>query len=271
MRLLKELCPAARAAAGAIGTILALVACSHVSPAPPSGAPVELDHVWIVVAPGAPERVAIEKTGFHISPEINRHEGQGTASLTVEFPNAFLELLWPDDAVSVAAGGERGLEKFRSRMNWRTTAWCLIGIGLRRTRPSDARWPFPTWSIAPAWLPPGASIEMLTPSDDSTSPSLFVSPRELTSPPTADANAAALRKDPADPLFSHPIGVKRLSSVRILAPPEYRPIPPLTYLQDRGVIGYGAAESWLLELTFDAGARGKSRDLRPELPLTIRY
>ncbi|MDQ2871283.1 MAG: VOC family protein [Acidobacteriota bacterium] len=262
-----------RAAPAACAVTLALLsaACSHVAPAPAPAAPVELDHVWIVVSPDAPERAALETAGFHISPEINRHVGQGTASLTVEFPNAFLELLWPDAAVSVAPGAERGVEKFRNRMNWRTTGWCPIGIGLRRTRPTNAPWPFATWSIAPGWLPPGASIEMLTPRDDSTSPSLFISARDASFPPAADANDLTLRKDPADPVFHHPIGVKRLSSVRLLAPAEYRPIPPLTYLQERGVIGSGAAERWLVELTFDGGARGESRDLRPELPLTIRY
>src|SRR5689334_12164100 len=67
----------------------------------------EFDHVWIAVPPGAPERAALEKAGFRIAPEINRHEGQGTASATVEFDNAFLELIWADPAVHVDAGRER--------------------------------------------------------------------------------------------------------------------------------------------------------------------
>jgi hypothetical protein len=40
----------------------------------------ELDHVWIMVSPDAPERDVLERTGFEISPDINRHHGQGTAS-----------------------------------------------------------------------------------------------------------------------------------------------------------------------------------------------
>ncbi|HYY55812.1 MAG TPA: hypothetical protein VE842_00700 [Pyrinomonadaceae bacterium] len=32
-----------------------------------------------------------------------------------------------------------------------------------------------------------------------------------------------------------------------------------------------AGDEWLVELTFDNGRRGKTKDARPELPLLIRY
>jgi len=47
----------------------------------------------------------------------NRHEGQGTASITVEFLNGFLELIYPDLTVPVSAGLQAGAEKFRLRDN----------------------------------------------------------------------------------------------------------------------------------------------------------
>ena len=39
---------------------------------------------------------------------MNRHDGQGTASISAEFLNAYLEFIWPDPTVSVAQGAERG-------------------------------------------------------------------------------------------------------------------------------------------------------------------
>ena len=45
--------------------------------------PLVLDHAWVVVAPGAPERVKLEQAGFIIAPAVNRHDGQGTASVTL--------------------------------------------------------------------------------------------------------------------------------------------------------------------------------------------
>ena len=42
------------------------------------------------------KRRALEKAGFRIAPTVNRHDGQGTASVTVELLNGFLELIYPD-------------------------------------------------------------------------------------------------------------------------------------------------------------------------------
>jgi hypothetical protein len=98
-----------------------------------AAADLEFDHVWIVVNRDAPERFALERAGFKISPNINRNDGQGTASGSAEFFNAYIELMWPDSTVPVAPGAERGVEKFKNRMNWRTSGWCPIGIALHRT------------------------------------------------------------------------------------------------------------------------------------------
>ncbi|MGA9543402.1 MAG: VOC family protein [Candidatus Sulfotelmatobacter sp.] len=74
-----------------------------------SGPGIELDHVWIMVSQDAPERAALERAGFQISKDINHHEGTGTSSITVEFENTYLELMWPDPKVPVfsrhGAGG----------------------------------------------------------------------------------------------------------------------------------------------------------------------
>jgi hypothetical protein len=240
---------------------LGLLLATTVAPATASS-PLELDHVWIMVLPNAPERAALERAGFQIAPSSNRHDGQGTASITVEFQNAFLELIWPDPAVPVAPGSERAAEKFRQRMLWRSSGWCPIGVGLRRTTPSDDALPFPTWSVVPPWLPPGSAIEILTPRDDTRSPSLFISPRALADVPEQAARAA---------LYHHPLGVHRVTAVRLVSPKTYQPIEPLMYLQKLHVLGVKQGEAWLVELTFDGGKKGKSKDLRPDLPLVVRY
>src|SRR5207253_9533597 len=114
----------------------------------PSAFPAELefDHVWIVVTRDAPERAALEKAGLKISPDVNRHDGQGTASITADFQNAYMELMWPDPTVSVAAGAERGVAKFKNRMHWRTSRWWPIGIGPDGMVNAEPL-PFPTWKM----------------------------------------------------------------------------------------------------------------------------
>src|SRR6266487_344875 len=108
-----------------------------------AAAELEFDHVWIVVSRDAPERAALDRAGLKISPDVNRHDGQGTASITAEFLNTYIELLWPDPTVPVSPGAERGVEKFKNRMNWPTSGWCPIGIGLHRVGPNTTL-PFPT-------------------------------------------------------------------------------------------------------------------------------
>lgn len=249
-----------------LSLVLLSVACRHASPRR-----LEPDHVWILVSPGAPERAALEEAGFVFSPVVNHHEGQGTASITTEFENGFLELMWRDETVPVAPGLERAAEKFRNRMMWRTSGWSPIGIGVRRTSGTPQPLPFPTWQAGADWLPPGEKIEILTPRDDTTSPSLFIPPPSLDA---SDQPGAVAKRKAATSLtsFSQPIGVRRITAVRLIAPERYQPIVPLLYLQrERALAPLRRGEAWAVEVTFDDGAQRRERDFRPALPLVIRF
>ena len=233
-----------------------------------AAAELEFDHVWIVVSRDAPERTALEHAGLKISPNVNHHDGQGTASITAEFLNAYIELLWPDPMVAVAPGAERGVEKFKQRMNWRTSGWCPIGIGLRRTSPNTTL-PFPTWSIAPGWMPAGTAIEILTPRDDTKSPSFFIEPPVLTV--NEEANRKLAENDPKRAPFQHSIGVERITEVRIVRPKAYQPIAPFVYLERAGVVKTEEGNEWAVDIVFDDERKAQTKDLRPNLPLIIHY
>jgi hypothetical protein len=233
-----------------------------------AGPELEFDHVWIVVTRDAPERVALERAGFKISPNVNRNDGQGTASVSAEFLNAYIELMWPDPTVSVAQGAERGVEKFKNRMNWRTSGWSPLGIALHRIGPSTTL-PFPTWSIAPDWMPKGTAIEILTARDDTKSPSFFIEPPVLAV--KEDANRKIPESDPKRSSFQHPIGVERVTAIQIIRPNEYQPVAAFTYLEKAGVFKSTEGQEWAVEITFDAGRKSQTKDLRPDLPLIIHY
>lgn len=111
-------------------------------------APLTLSHAWIVVKTGAPERAALEQAGFRIAPTINRHDGQGTASVTVELLNGFLELIYPDPDVAVSPALQAGAEKFRLKSGWRETGYSPIGIVFDRTPGPPEMLPFATWKIS---------------------------------------------------------------------------------------------------------------------------
>lgn len=223
---------------------------------------IELDHVWIMVSLNAPERAALERAGLQISREINHHPGTGTSSVTVEFENGYLELMWLDPSVPVSQGMERAAEKYRQRMLWKTSGWCPLGIGFRYTTPANDPLPFPTWTWTADWMPKGSVMEMLTPRDDTSSPALFIEPRSMANGAEQAGRAA---------LYHHPIGVHRVTAIRLLSSKTYRPIEALTYLQDHRLITVEQSNEWSMELTFDGGKQKRSKDFRPDLPLVIQY
>jgi len=247
-------------------SLSASAAAPSASPPAASSEPqLEFDHVWIVVTRDAPEQAALERAGLKISPDVNHHDVQGTASISAEFLNAYIELIWPDPTVSVAQGAERGVEKFKNRMNWRTSGWCPIGIGLHRSGPATPL-PFPTWTIAPGWMPKGTAIEILTARDDTRSPSFFIEP-----PVLAVKEDANHKTDSASPASDHPIGVERITDIQLIRPKEYQPVAAFTYLEKAGIFKSTEGKEWAIEITFDGGRKAQTKDLRPDLPLIIHY
>jgi hypothetical protein len=246
----------------AVLLIATIVGALGAAPAPESG--VALDHVWIMVSPDAPERAALTRAGFQIAPDVSRHDGQGTASISVELDDAYIELMWPDAKVSVAPGLERAAEKFRQRMQWRTSGWCPFGIAFRRTSTSNEppQLPFPVWTWTADWMPKGTVMEMLTPRDDTTSPALFIEPRALADPAEQAKRGA---------LYHHPNGTHRLTAVQLTSPSSYEPIAAMKWLQEQTLLKVEKGDQWLMELTLDGGQEKKSKDLRPELPVVLRY
>jgi hypothetical protein len=230
----------------------------------------EVDHVWIVVSPGAPQREAFEQLGLVAAPGVNQHVGQGTASITFEFKNAFLELLWVDRSVPVAPGSEAAVRKFTRRQQWATSGGCPFGIALHRTPDAPDSLPFESWPLHQEWMPRGVSYEMLTPRADSLSPALWVVPRSSAVKDLDDPAAA-----PADSIrataLDQPGYMRKLTRVRLVCPSSYMPTDAMAKLAREGVFELRQERGWLLILTFNGGVRRRTRDLRPELPVLVRY
>ena len=208
----------------------------------------------------APERAALEHAGLKIAPDVNRNDGQGTASISSEFLNGYLELIWPDPTVPVSSGAERGVEKFKNRMNWRTSGWCPIGLGLRRVG-AVTTLPFPTWTIAPDWMPPGTAIEILTARDDTKSPSFFIEPPVLAVNEEANRNLA--ENDPKRAALQHPIGVERLTEIRLVRPKEYQPCPAFSYLEKAALFKSSKGRNGPLKSRSMAAARRRQKICAP--------
>jgi hypothetical protein len=128
----------------------------------------DLDHVFVFVEPGGgAARSRLEASGLRPTYE-RRHEGQGTANVCYAFDNAYLELLWVDDAPRLAGPAFRRTGLW-PRAEWRTTGACPFGICVR----SEPAFPFPGWLWSPPYLPPGLYVEVAQASADPDVPFLF--------------------------------------------------------------------------------------------------
>ena len=260
---------------GSIGVAMAVaLACvvpssaqavSRAAPEPPP--PLVLAHAWIAVQPGAPARKDLVRAGFRLTPTVSRHEGQGTASITVEFENGFLELLWPDDTVPVSPELMAAKSKFVARSNWRDNAWSPFAVGFHRTATTPKAFPFETWTVAADWMGAGETIEMLTPRA-SHGVSLFIPAHAV----DEAANLAAIRAGgPGAAVFRHPTGARRLTAIRVIAPSAAGRPPSAEYVRTAGAAGLDEGRAWLMEVTLDHAAQRRTADLRPDLPLMIHY
>ena len=247
------------------GLLVAAMAAAFTAEAPA----LVLSHSWIVVTTGAPERKALERAGFRIAPTVNRHDGQGTASVTVEFVNGFLELIYPDSTVPVSPALEAGAEKFRLKSTWRETGYSPIGIVFDRTPATPAHLPFATWRISADWMERGTFIEMMTPKEMAKAVSLSISSHPAS---TRERENEVLARDPVKgAIFLHPNGARRLTGLRVVAPnPDGFP-PAAAYLAGHGLAKFDIGRDWLLEVTLDNGKQGVTRDLEPDLPMVIHY
>jgi hypothetical protein len=224
---------------------------------------VELDHVFIVVKPGADAELrALRSAGLTVAADTARHAEQGTASVAVLFENAYLELIWVDSAVSIAPDHAATARWFRRAAAWRTTGQSPFGLGLRRTPGDTAALPVPVERELAPWLGPGAAYELLHQPADSLATDFFVVPARASLP----AWIARVRdRDPEQ--LQHPGGGRQITLVKVYGPAEQEPIA-FRRLRPTPVEMTRAAEP-VLEVHLDNDVRGQRVDLRPILPLIL--
>jgi hypothetical protein len=219
-------------------------------------ASVEVDHVFVCCGVGAPEAEALLRLGLAEGPP-NTHPGQGTACRRFPFPSAYLELIWvrdADEARSPLSAPTRLLERWTHRGR----AACPFAVIFRPVAGApEPRPPFATWPYHPRYLPPGMAIEIA--SDTALAePELFYLPF---------ASATRLLQSERTP-GAPPLG--RLESVDVALPGTPALSPAARAAEAAGLVSFSSGETYLMTLTF-AAAPSESRDLRPDLPLVLRW
>lgn len=224
----------------------------------------ELDHVYIVAPPGATAGLqALRQAGLTIDSAVNKHEGQGTASVAAFFENGYLELLWVDSSVTVDSLHRQDWADFVRARDWRRTGASPFGAGLHFVSGAVSDLGIPVRIDSAGHLRPGAYYVLLRQPAESLAPDLFIMP-DFAAVPAWIGRFASRHPE----RLAHPLGVHRITRATLRGPAPQR--ARAAGLQYR-VLSFAAADSSELVLEFDGGRQHKSVDLRPALPLVLVY
>lgn len=214
----------------------------------------EIDHFFVFASGGAPERARFAAAGIGVAAE-REHAGQGTRNVCFAFgEDRYLELLWLADeqAARSAMVKPLGLDE---RMRWREHSASPFGVAFRPRGPDDEL-PLATWDYAPEFAA-DRPLRMGCNSGVLGEPLVFGVPM-----PTGTASGAGLAPTP------HPLRTRRLAQLRIHTP-ELAPMSLLRHVHiDR--LQFVDGPEHLMEVEFEART-GHELDLRPELPLVLRW
>ena len=202
----------------------------------------------------------LEAIGLQGFGGTTRHGGLGTASTSFFFSNLlYLELFWVEDVAAAKQALEPLSLNVDARMNWHETGASPLGVMLRRrvTGSNDPA-PFPCKRMRADWMPPGTVVEFN--GEAIAEPYYGVCPENL--------SFRGFRANIPD--LPYPLGVKHLTGVTISVVSDgLSSIARL--LSENRIVSYEKGPTPLMTLTFDNGGQGKSVDVRPTLPMVLKY
>lgn len=214
---------------------------------------IELDHLFVCTAPGAPEAEKLLHFGLHEGTP-NQHPGQGTACRRFAFENAMIELLWVSDP-SEAQNQSTRLTLLWERWSGCRGGACPFGICLRPTDPADTEPPpFLSWQYRPAYLPDPLVIDI---GEAGIEEPMWVYMRFM---------KRAQRKRW---FIEHPIGIGEITGLTLTTATPLRS-PASQKVVESGVLTTRRGPTSLLEIEFDGNRRQKQFDFRPSLPFIFR-
>ncbi len=209
----------------------------------------ELDHLFILTSVGSPEANRLPALGIVEGPP-NTHPGQGTACRRFLFQTSYLELLWIQDPVEARSDLVRSTHLWERWTHRRDTA-CPFGFVFRAG--SEEKPPFSFWDYHPPYLPPSMHIAVGTNAPVLAEPMLV--------------HAAFGRER----LQNSAESLRTLTRVDCLVPSEVNPSPELRSIMDSSLVRFQRGAAYLLDLGFDGEMQGNKADLRPALPLILRW
>jgi hypothetical protein len=212
----------------------------------------ELDHLFVCTAEGAPEAEELVRFGLREG-SPNQHPGQGTANRRFDFANAMIELFWVSDSQEAQNEGTRRTLLWE-RWSGREGQASPFGICLRPVDSSQTGPQFPVWEYRPAYLP---------------DPLIMHIGEAPVEEPMWVYLSFMQRADRERRFLGHPSGIREITGLTLTSP-----VPLLSAASrrvvDEGILSALEGAMPLLEIEFDGNQRKEIADFRPRLPLVFR-
>jgi hypothetical protein len=213
---------------------------------------IELDHLFVCSAPGAPEAEKLVQFGLREGPP-NQHPGQGTACRRFAFANAMIELVWVSNASEAQSESTRRTLLWE-RWSGREDHASPFGICLRPVDPQDTGLPFPAWEYRPAYLPDPLVMHI---GEAGLEEPMWV-------------YLSFMQRIHREQWFmEHPIGIREITGLTLTTPVPLRSNVSQKIVESRNLANRNGA-THLLEVEFDGNRRKQPMDFRPHLPLVFQ-
>jgi len=213
---------------------------------------VELDHVFVCSALGAPEAEELVRFGLREGPP-NRHAGQGTANRRFGFANAMIELFWVNDAREAQSECTRRTLLWE-RWSGREGESSPFGICVRPADSPSTEPPFSAWEYRPSYLPDPLVMH--------------IGEAGVEEPMWVYLNF--MRRVHHEQRFvEHPNGIREITGLTLTSPFPFRSSASQKIVES-GILSIQGGLKSLLEIEFDGGRRKEGLDFRPRLPLVFQ-
>jgi len=214
---------------------------------------IELDHLFVCTAPGAPEAERLCLFGLHEGPP-NQHPGQGTACRRFAFVNAMIELFWVSDPIEAQNQSTRRTLLWE-RWSGRERDASPFGICLRPTDPKDVGPPpFPSWKYRPAYLPDPLVMHI---GEAGIEEPMWV------------YMSFMKRAQRQQWFIEHPIGIREITGLTLTTSTPLRSTTAQKVVES-GILATRTGAVSLLDIEFDGNRRREQVDFSPHLPLRFR-
>jgi Glyoxalase-like domain len=214
---------------------------------------IELDHLFVCTAVGAPEAEDLVHFGLLEGPP-NQHPGQGTANRRFGFKNAMIELLWVNDAVESQSELTRRTQLWE-RWSGREGKASPFGVCLRPVDDQETKAPFAAWEYRPAYLPDPLVMHI---GEAGIEEPMWVYLDFL------------WRADRERWFAEHPIGIREITGLTLISPASLRSNASRLVVES-GTLSHRLGPVSFLEIEFDGHLQKATKDFRPRLPLVFKY